>query len=43
MFYALPEYSFAITEWEDAAGLAVFAIIGGFIAFNIQEIISPGE
>jgi len=41
--YALPEYSFAITEWEDAAGLAVFAIIGGFIAFNIQEIISPGE
>jgi K+-sensing histidine kinase KdpD len=41
--YALPEYSFAITHWEDAAGLAVFAILGGVIALIIHEIISLRE
>jgi K+-sensing histidine kinase KdpD len=41
--YAPPEHSFAITEWEDAAGLAVFAILGGFIALIIHEIISFRE
>jgi hypothetical protein len=41
--YALPEYDFAITEWEDAAGLATFAILGALIAFIIQEFVSLGE
>ena len=35
--YAPPEYSFAMTEWEDAAGLAVFAILGGVIAFHYSR------
>jgi hypothetical protein len=41
--YALPEYDFAITEWEDATGLATFAILGALIAFIIQEFVSLGE
>jgi hypothetical protein len=41
--YALPEYDFAITEWEDAAGLATFAILGALIAFIVQEFVSLGE
>jgi K+-sensing histidine kinase KdpD len=41
--YALPEYDFAITEWEDVAGLAGFAIVGAFIAWSMQDLISSGE
>jgi uncharacterized membrane protein YeiH len=41
--YAPPEYDFAITEWEDAAGLAIFAIIGAFFALVIQEFFPLNE
>jgi K+-sensing histidine kinase KdpD len=37
--YALPEYSFAITELEDVAGLATFAILGGFIALMLHGLL----
>jgi len=42
-FYALPEYDFAITEWEDAAGLAIFAILGAFIALIIGLLIPVSD
>ncbi len=36
-FFALPEYSFVLTEWEDALGLAVFAVIGALVALLIND------
>jgi uncharacterized membrane protein YeiH len=36
-YYAPPIYDFAITEWEDAIGLAVFASLGALVALMIQE------
>ena len=36
-FFALPEYSFILTEWEDALGLAVFAILGALAALAIDD------
>jgi K+-sensing histidine kinase KdpD len=41
--YAPPPYSFAATEWKDAAGVAVFAILGAINAWMIQQIISFPE
>jgi len=38
--YAPPPYSFAVTEWKDAAGLAVFAIVGALNAWMIHQLIS---
>jgi K+-sensing histidine kinase KdpD len=37
--YAPPAYSFAITQWQDALGLAVFAILGSLITWIIHELI----
>ena len=36
-YYAPPVFDFAITEWEDAAGLALFAILGSLLALMIQQ------
>lgn len=36
--FALPEFSFAITEWEDAVGLAVFAVLGAFAALVLYGL-----
>jgi K+-sensing histidine kinase KdpD len=41
--YAPRPYSFAATEWKDAAGVAVFAILGAINAWMIQQIISFPE
>jgi uncharacterized membrane protein YeiH len=30
-------FDFAITEWEDALGLATFGIIGALVALAIDE------
>src|SRR5262245_40488113 len=41
--YAPPEYSFAITNLEDMAGLGAFAILGAVIALLINDIVSLRE
>jgi K+-sensing histidine kinase KdpD len=38
--YALPEYSFALTDWDEVAGLATFAMLGAVAALMINEITS---
>jgi MFS family permease len=38
--YAPPPYCFAITEWKNVAGLAVFAVLGAINAWIIREIVS---
>ncbi len=42
-FFAPPVFDFAITEWEDALGLAVFGIVGAFLALLIAEFLSFPE
>ena len=42
-FFALPEYDFAITEWKDALGLAVFAILGALAALAIDGLRDIGK
>jgi hypothetical protein len=41
--FALPEFDFVITDVEDAVGLAVFAILGAFIALAIHNLVPPDE
>jgi K+-sensing histidine kinase KdpD len=41
-FVALPEFSFVLTEWEDALGLAVFAILGALAALLIDDFMDFG-
>jgi hypothetical protein len=42
-FIAAPELDFSITELEDVLGLAVFGIVGSFVALMIDEFLSfPG-
>jgi hypothetical protein len=36
-YYAPPLYEFAITEWEDAIGLALFASLGTLMALMLRE------
>jgi hypothetical protein len=36
-YYAPPVWNFAVTEWKDLVGLAVFAIFGGLVSLSIQE------
>ena len=42
-FLALPEYSFALTELEDALGLAVFATLGALVVLSIDGLLNFGE
>jgi hypothetical protein len=39
-FIAAPELDFSITELEDVLGLAVFGIVGSFVALMIDEFLS---
>jgi hypothetical protein len=41
--YVPPAYSFAITRWGDAGGLAAFAILGTLIVWMIHELVHFGE
>jgi len=38
-FFAHPQSSFALTDWEDALGLVVFAIFGALVALAIDEFL----
>lgn len=40
-FFIPPIYSLAIYEWEDAIGLAIFAILGSLVALGIHELFFP--
>jgi K+-sensing histidine kinase KdpD len=42
-FFALPEFSFVLTQWQDALGLAVFAILGALAALLIDDFLYFGE
>jgi hypothetical protein len=42
-FFAPPVFNFGITEWEDVLGLAVFGIVGAFLALLIAEFLSFPE
>lgn len=35
--YAIPADEFAITNWEDAAGLATFAVVGALAALAVSD------
>ncbi len=37
-FFARPEFAFVLSEWEDAAGLAVFAILGALVAMMLEDV-----
>jgi hypothetical protein len=39
-FIAAPELDFSITELEDVLSLAVFGIVGSFVALMIDEFLS---
>ena len=40
VFFAPPVFDFAMTEWEDALGLATFGIIGALVGLAIDEFFS---
>lgn len=42
-FFFVPDiYSFEIHEWEDAVGLAIFAIAGSILAFGMHKVFQSG-
>jgi hypothetical protein len=41
--FALPAFSFMITEWKDALGLAAFAVLGALAALAIDDFLSLPE
>lgn len=41
--FALPAFSFVITEWKDALGLAAFAVLGALAALAIDDFLSLPE
>jgi Domain of unknown function (DUF4118) len=42
-FFAPPVFNFGITEWKDVLSLAVFGIVGAFLALLIAEFLSFPE
>jgi len=42
-FFAQPAFSLVVTEWDDAFGLAAFAILGAFAALLVDEALNLDE
>lgn len=43
LVFALPQSTFALSNWEDLAGLVVFAILGAGVALTVDEFLSLGS